>query len=57
MLVSIGLVTAFKVLYTESTDTVDRPSIKPPAKENDSNRVRLFTEIMVKVITIYRVSA
>ena len=31
--VSSALVTAFKVLYKESIETVDRPSIKPPTKK------------------------
>ena len=35
--VLIGFFTAFKVLYKESTDTVDRPSIMPPTKQSDNN--------------------
>ena len=33
-LVSIDLIIAFKVLYKESTGTVDRPSIKPLTKQS-----------------------
>ena len=32
--VSSALVTAFKVLYKESIETVDRPSTKPPTKKS-----------------------
>ena len=35
--VSNAIVTAFKVLYKESIETVDRPSIKPPTKKSDGN--------------------
>ena len=35
--VSSALVTALKVLYKESIETVDRPSTKPPTKKSDGN--------------------
>ena len=35
--VSSAFVTAFKVLYKESTETVNRPSTKPPTKKSDEN--------------------
>ena len=38
--VSSALVTAFKVLYKESIETVDRPSTKPPTKKSDRNGFR-----------------
>ena len=35
--VSSAFVTAFKVLYKESIETVNRPSTKPPMEKSDEN--------------------
>ena len=38
--VSSAFVTAFKVLYKESIETVNRPSTKPPTEKSDVNGFR-----------------
>ena len=53
--ISAGFVTAFKLLYKESIDTVNIPLIKHPIIQSGDNGVTtspLFPAIMAKVRTI-----
>ena len=57
--ISAGFVTAFKLLYKESIDTVNRPLIQHPITQSGDNGVTtlpLFPVIMAKVRTILGVS-